>query len=298
MKVVVIVLVAALALAGASVAQTFTPARDELVSARVATMDQAEAWAAEFLALNPAVAAYEFAEPGHVVITTPSGAQIDMYLDNLLGRLGAPAEQRGRVLADYEASFYETLASLDDRAPEADPANILPILRHTDFLTALNPAPASGEEPIDEPVHRPFAGDVEAILAYDTPRGIGVMGKLSLGIDGLSDDEAFALAVSNFEAFAEGLAWREQDGLRFAVLDGNYESSVLLLPGVWDALEAELGGPAAVAVPTRSVVAVARADDAAGLARLRALIADATFDPYSVSEDLFVRRDGGWAVLE
>jgi hypothetical protein len=278
-------------------AQTFTPARDELVSTRVVTMDQAEAWAAEFLALNPAIASYEFAEPGHVVATTPTGATVDLYLDTLIASLDVPSAERGRALADYEAGFYEILAGLDDRAPEADPANILPILRHTDFLVAI-PAPAAGDPSFDRPVHRPFAGDLEALLGYDTPGGIAMMGKLSMGIDGLTDDEAFALAITNLSAFARGLSWEADGGLRFAVLDGDYESSLLLLDSVWDELEAELGGPVAVAAPTRSLVAAARADDAASVARLRSLIADATFDPYSVSEELFVRRNGTWTVLE
>lgn len=286
-----------LALTSPALAQTFTPARDELVSTRLVTVEQAEAWVEELLTLNPEIAGFEVPEPGHVVAVTASGATVDLYLDALVDRLSTPAAERSRILAEYEADVLAALADLD-RTPEPDQAAILPILRHRDFLAAAAPAPRAGEASFDRPVHRPFAGDLEAFVAYDTPGGIGLMGKLSMGIDNLSDEEAFTLALSNLAARADGLAWDEHDGVRYAALGGKYESSLLLLPHVWDALEAEIGGPPAVAVPTRSIVAAVRADDVEGVARLRALIGEATFDPLAVSEDVFVRRGGGWAVLE
>ncbi len=282
-------------LAAAS-AQSFLPARDELLSVRRVSLEVAEAWAEEFLALNPDVASFQTVDPGHIVVTTASGAEVDLFLDNLMARLDLPPKEREAELAAYEATIADALVS--DRAPEPDPANILPIVRHQDFLDASLAGLPPDAKDDERPLLRDFPGDAGVILAYDTPNGIAVMSKISMGIDGLTDDEAYAFAVSNFAAFAASFTWVEDGGLRFAELDGEYESSIMLLPDVWTALEAELGGPVAAAIPTRGVLAVGRADSAETIAALRALIEDAALDPYSVSEDVFVRRDGGWAVLE
>jgi hypothetical protein len=277
-------------------AQTFTPARDELVSARVVTMESAEAWAEEFLALNPNVAAYEIVGPGHVIATSAGGGQIDVYLDNLIDRLSVPSARRGLVLAEYEAGIYDALASAVGQ-PAPAPENVMPIVRHRDFLAAvLEQAGEVGGE-AQAPLHRELAGDAVVVLVYDTASSIAVMSKQSLGLADRTDDEAFALARSNLARRAEGLEWRNEGGLRVAVLDGDYETSLLLLDGLWDDLETALGGPAAVAIPVRGSLVAGRADNPDDVAALRGLIAEAALDPYAVSEDVFVRREGRWDVL-
>ncbi len=290
----VVALATAAPVAASASAQTFTPARDELVAARVVTMEAAEAWAAEFLALNPSVASFERVGPGHLAAAGPGGAEVDVYLDTLVDRLSVPGARRALVLAEFEASLYDALAGA--AAPAPVPENVMPIVRHRDFLAAVREqAGAPGGE--DAPVSRALAGDAVALLAYDTPSSIAVMSKESLGLADLSDAAAFALATRNLARRAEALTWREEGGLRVAVLDGSYESSLLLLDGVWSALEADLGGPVAVAVPARDLLVAGRADRPEDVAALRALIANAAFDPYAVSEEVFVRREGRWEVL-
>jgi hypothetical protein len=283
--------------ASPAAAQTFTPARDELVAARIVDLDLAEAWIAEQLALNPAVAAFELAEQGRVVVTTAAGGHVELFLDSYVDRLGMPPEARGPALAEIEAGIAELIAKLET-APVVQPESILPIVRHEDFLAMALAQVGPEGEPADAPVHAAFAGDAGVLLAYDAPRGIGVMSRRNLGLEEMDDAAAFALAKENLAIKARDLVWRVDGGLRVAILDGVYESSLVLLDEVWTALETDLGAPLAVAIPSRGALVAARADNPDDVARLRAAIEEAALDPFSVSEEIFVREGGGWRVLE
>jgi hypothetical protein len=287
----------AVAFAASAFAQTFAPARDELLVSRAVTIEAVELWAEEFLSFQPEVESYEAVEPNHLVIKTRAGAEIDFYLDNLLARLSEPGAERGRVLADFEASFFASFTAALPPAPVLD--NVMPIVRHRDILAAyLERAEQAGGGAAEQPVHRALAGDLVEILAYDTPTGIGVMSKRSLGLEAMDDAAAFALARANFARMAEALEWIEEDGFRVATLDGNYESSALLLDRVWDELAAEMGGAIAVAAPARDFVVAARADNPEHVDVLRGLAEEAPFNPYGLSSFVFVRSDGRWEVLE
>jgi hypothetical protein len=295
-----VALAVACCLAGGAGAQTFTPARDELVSAKVVTMDAAEAWASEFFSSEPNVGAYKIAEPGHVIVTSKAGAQVDVYLDSLVNRLSVRDARRSVVLADFEAKMHTALATatLASRpTPLLD--NVMPIVRHRDFLKLVLKDAGKGEGAgaDDAPVHHDLAGDVAVVLAYDTPKSLAVMTKKSLGLGGKSDEEAFALALGNLARRAAGLTWREDGKLRVAELDGTYESSLLLVDRVWDDLEKALGGAVAVAVPARDELYAGRADDPEVIAALRKRIEDDELDPYQVSGDVFVRKGGMWEIL-
>jgi hypothetical protein len=282
---------------GPASAQAFTPARDDLLATRVVDIELVEDWAIEFLALQPQVRAYELVEPGHFVIISASGTELDLYLDELTQRLGEPSAQRSRLLTNFEASFHDAVATVGEE-PEPDIENVIPIVRHRVFLEMLLAQDGAGAALGDAPVHRALAGDVVAVLAYSTPSGVSVMSRRSLGLEALDDDAAFALATANLAERAEGLTWVEDGGLRFAVLDGFHESAVLLLEDVWDALEAEIGGPIVVAAPTRALLAVGRADRPEDVAALRALTESYALDPYGVTSQLFVRCERRWEVLD
>ncbi len=268
-----------------------TAGRDPLVLSKSAPVETAERWVTEFLASEPGVASFKQVGPGEYAITTERGDELTFYLDNLVARLASAGADRALVFADYEAHLREALAA--DRAVEPGLGQLMPIVRHKDYLTGVQELAGADEGPW----HRPLAGDAVLMLAFDSPTSIQVAPRGALLDRGLDEDAAFALATENLRRFARDLDWEREGGLRAAVLDGNYESSVLLLDDAIAALEADLGGPVAVAVPLRDLLVAARADRAEDVKILRLLIANAASDPYAVSDQLLVRREGRWEVL-
>jgi hypothetical protein len=239
------------------------------------------------------VLSYEQVAPGEFVINTASGGQVSLYLDNLVGMLAGAGDRRAEVLADYEASLGETLTTMENTATPG-PESLMPVLRHRDYL-------ANFERPDgtrDEPPYRVLAGDIIVMLAFDSPASIQLASGEAFGDLGLSEEAAFERATENLRSFARDLGWETDGTLRAAILDGNYESSVLLLDEVIDGLEADMGGPLAFAAPLRSLLVVTRADRPKDLDGLRALIDAVGQDPYAVSNEVLVRREGRWEVLE
>lgn len=282
-------------LAAPAVGQTFTPARDQLLSSRTPTLEEAEAWAEEFLSLEPDVASFETPEPGHVVVETRAGKQVDLYLDDFVDRLSAPSATRSQVLASIEAGLSDSLASTTGPVGPT-PENILPIVRNRNFLTRFGGE--AGESGPDQPVSRALAGDVVALLAYDSGTGPSIMSRRSLGLNGVSNPDAFGLAVANLLRVAANVSWAESDdGLRAARLDGTYESSLLLLDDFWDDVADELSGPVAAVAPTPGSLIVGRADEPDDVTLLRYYGLNAALDADGVSTEVLVRRDGAWRVL-
>jgi uncharacterized protein YtpQ (UPF0354 family) len=289
---------AAAAACSPALAQTFSPGRDTLLAARSVGVDEAELWAEEFLANHPNVASFERIEPGRIFVVTHGGTEIDIYLDNLIKLMDGPRAEREARLADFEAYSYETLAELD-MPPAPTLENLMPIVRPRGFVDGLLAAAAEVGDPTAAPVHVPLAGDLYVVLAFDTPSSIGVTSESALEALGLDGAAALAQARRNFADYAaQTLVWEEEQGLRIAVLDTNYESSLLLLDDVWRELETEMGGPLAVAVPSRGLLVVGRADDPEHMDILEGLAFEAPFNPYPLSARVFVRRGGRWEALE
>jgi len=85
---------------------------------------------------------------------------------------------------------------------------------------------------------------------------------------------------------------REMPGLWAGIAHDGYGTSRLFDPKLWEALEAQAGGPVAVALPTRDWLLAARLDDAQAIARLRTIAARIVAgEPTAVTAAL-VRRDG------
>jgi hypothetical protein len=254
---------------------------------QLAELETAEAWAREFLSSEPLIASFEQTGPGEFTATTASGEELRLYLDNLVGRLSSAGASRAEVLADYEAKLRETLATMEEAAtPGLE--SLMPVLRHRDYLANFGNV---------EPPHRVLAGDVIVMLAFDSPASIQILSDETFGDLGMDKEAAFSRATENLRRFARDLDWDREGALRAAVLDGNYESSVILLDEVIDNLEADMGGPVAFAVPLRSLLVVTRADRPRDVAALRELVAVAVQDPYPVSAEVFVRQEGSWEVL-
>jgi uncharacterized protein YtpQ (UPF0354 family) len=277
-----------------ALAQTFTPGRDTLLTSRNVSYEEAEIWAEEFLALQPGVKGFERMGPGHFEVTTQADSTVTIFLDNLVRLMDAPRREREAALADYEANLAGMIEDAD-RLEEPVLESLMPVVRLASMTSGYFGADEVAEGA--ELVSRPLTGDLAILLAVNSPTSIAFPTTQTLVELGLSEDAAFDQALANFARFAEILDWVEEGGLRMAVLDSNYESSLILLDDVWTDLEADMGGQIAVAIPARGLLVAARADRSDDVATLRAIAADALLSPYGLSSEVFVRRNGGWEVL-
>lgn len=78
-----------------------------------------------------------------------------------------------------------------------------------------------------------------------------------------------------------------------------FESSLLLLDGIWSHETLQFGGNIVVAAPSRSVLLVTGADSAEGLTQIRKMAAQTMAeDAYPLTDTLLVRRNGRFEEFE
>jgi uncharacterized protein YtpQ (UPF0354 family) len=151
-------------------------------------------------------------------------------------------------------------------------------------------------------VARRFLADLWIVYVLDQPESMqlishGVMKKLGLHEAGLHD-----LALANLRASLQGMPSflaEGTDGIHVVQVGDSYEASRLLLPELWQPLQAEMGGDLLACAPTRDVVYYTSALPPDRLRAMRKL-AQSIYDkgPYSLSTAVFKWTPKGWVLFE
>lgn len=143
-------------------------------------------------------------------------------------------------------------------------------------------------------VRRPFTEGLEEVVVGDTPTTIALMPIGRLGDLHLGVTQAFDRARANTLKELSGIKWSVNDGLLEADEDQPYATSLLAFDPIWTTIEKQLGGPLAVAAPTRDTLVVGRADRARDMTRLAAIAASGVDTPGSLSSKVLVRQGAIW----
>lgn len=175
----------------------------------------------------------------------------------------------------------------------------LPYLSPIRSIEDTGPIHAYGSK--DGPVARAFSSTLLINYMVDEPGAAMFVRERDVDGEG-GHDSLHRRAVANLRAHAAGRKLRfERSGEGGAMwqvkLDGQHEASLLLLDELWDPPTRILDpdGEIVVALPGRSRVVFSGTTARAGLAGLRALLAEA--GDRALSPELFVRRSSAWAAL-
>ncbi|MEM7200567.1 MAG: hypothetical protein AAF628_09900 [Planctomycetota bacterium] len=214
------------------------------------------------------------------------------HLCNAYAKAVANPGQRQEILE------YTARAGLEDLKPQDGGLdNLVPLLRHRDYVAAQHAyVREHGADAGQATYFEPWAGDLVVLYAIDGKRSLHVLSRRQVTDLGLTPQELRAAAVQKLESRVTSLLVHNEP-VRTVVFDEQSEASLLLVDGLWDLLFLPFEEPA-VAVPARDVLLVADRNDPDAVAQLRAEAAKSESMPNSVSEQLFVRRDGAWVVLE
>ncbi len=229
------------------------------------------------LRVNREIGAIETYVDGRPTITS--------YADNLflLLRDNTDKLDRQKVPDDSVRSYLETMVEITSPAT-IDPSNVMPVLRHANYIKDVSGA---------EVPFQPLVGDLSIYWVLDTPDSMGFLTWEGASNLGMSQKELMALGQVNLTARLP-----EEDlggGITMLVLDGNYESSFLVLAPFWEGIDRRLD-QVVVAVPARDLVVYADSTDAAAVTALRNAV-KARDRAYEITQDLFVWTGTGWEVL-
>jgi len=178
----------------------------------------------------------------------------------------------------------------------ADPPPVLvPRIKHTNFLTALDGLPGVTDVPeSSRPIVEPLAGDLVLSYAMDIGPSYVSVTPASLAEYGLDPTTLRQQALANGLEALKSLSVRTNDVVFELVAPDNMAACTMLFPEFWEQTRNELGSPVVAAFPHRDFVLYAR-DDAAGTAALREIIASLNFDEtHALSKLLYYPARDGW----
>lgn len=253
------------------------------------TMEDVMQELARRLSALPGVRGVERIEGEANSVRVVTHSDVTVRLDTLHARVNLPD-------ANPEAEFSRFETNVRNLLERQDPFKLdqlRVVIRTTQAINAFEEQTAAlGERNLV--VRRPFLEGLEEVVVGDTPTTIAFMPIGRLTDLQLGATQAFDLARANTLKDVSGVKWTVNDGLLEADKDQPYATSLLALDTVWTTIQKQLGGPLAVAAPTRDTLVVGRADRARDMSRLSAIAASGATSNGSLSGKVLVRQGAIW----
>jgi uncharacterized protein YtpQ (UPF0354 family) len=228
-----------------------------------------------------------------LLLTIPlaNGSPLQLSPDNLhISLQSAPsAKDREATINAYVTGYMEVIAQAGDTGAGAPAFDMVrPVLRGREYAELV----AEGSVPF-----MAFPGDLIVYWVIDSPNSTESFSAEHLAVSGLTQDALAELALENLRIYGAALEHMDMDGAWMLRLDGYYESSMMLVPEVWQAIDAKLGTLVAAPI-ARDLVIYTDADDPVMLTNLRATAREAFAElPYAISPDVFRWNGTGWDVM-
>ena len=223
----------------------------------------------------------------------PDGQEITAHLDNAYARYRITPDRLSEVINDFVLSTVESLSMGQARI---NVARIVPVLKDADYLNDMRQG-ALGDR-VAGAAHERYNDQLIILYAEDMQHSIRYLSNEDLDRLGIDRAGLREMAVENLGRLLPRMEALGRDGAYMLIADGIHEASLLLFDDIWTGEIWRSGslpvtGELVVAVPARGMLLVTGSQDAAGLAMTREVADDvAANDPYAVTNQLFVYRDG------
>lgn len=182
--------------------------------------------------------------------------------------------------------------------PPLTGAQLRPRIKHINYLNTLRDAGV----PHDQiPDHAPLCGELLLTYAFDLPDSFIMATPPLLRSAGIARAEVPHLARDNLRRALPTVKFLTGDGYGLAVTGGDMEATLLVLDGLWQAVQADIGGELLVAVPRRDRLLMcdsAHADAVAALRQQTVKLFHASRDGQHLSTQVMVRREQSWTLFE
>jgi len=175
---------------------------------------------------------------------------------------------------------------------------IYPVLRHQSFAQATGDGGVTLSE--DNALYfEPYLGDMILVYAIDYPDRVAYVTRADLRDAGVAGDAMKAAAWDNFGA-KRAIARFEGNGISFmAIVDGFYESSMMLDDELWNSVSARWNDDIVMIVPARDLLIVAPFGETAEVAFLDQIRVDVlTTGTHQLSDLTYLWQDGRWQVFD
>lgn len=222
-----------------------------------------------------------------VVLVRPDGDEHRLLLHRLYRDYLANPSGLDTLVAEHSAQIgFET-----GDVP-LDPASLLPILRHWSFEELL----PQDDDALESYRLVDMTRELSVFIVRDTPETVHYLGQSDLA--GLFPDKQSLLvrALTNLYDRSEQIrVVKHREGFYQVLLDGFYESSVLLLMPFWRDIQDQVRGDVVAAAPKRSILLFTGDEEPDGVASMDFLAAQVPTEPDHPMATTLLRFTGdGW----
>jgi uncharacterized protein YtpQ (UPF0354 family) len=227
-----------------------------------------------------------------LTIRHADGRTMSVDLGNAYSFYSRDSRRLDSVVQTHVAAWSRPPAAQTGASVKLDRSRIVPVVKPRQWLTELN-ARLKAQGVQQEQLVDDFADELVVAYAEDDP----VRMRYLTSDDDIGDRAALRkLAVANLQRLLPKIEMRNHDDV-FALISagGDYEASLLLIDDIWSGGQIKVNGDIVVAIPARDVLLVTGSRNRTGLRKVRAMAAQFFADgPYSLTETLFVYRNGGF----
>jgi uncharacterized protein YtpQ (UPF0354 family) len=187
------------------------------------------------------------------------------------------------------------------KKPEASKpstSQIVPRIKHTNFLAAVK---SMGASPDETPVTEPLIADLLITYAFDLPGSFQMVSPNDCRNLGIGEEKLRGIAVENLKKQLGKIGFQGKQPLQKVMVGNDLEACLLLVDDFWSQLAGQIPPEIVVGVPARDVLLVSTSsspDD--GLKRLRELTvqAHAKGGNHNLTTQLLVRQSHVWEVFD
>lgn len=211
--------------------------------------------------------------------------EFSTYLDRAYRDYRDDPAEKNKLINDL-VRVNIRLASGDIDAPASD--------RLIAMLRPLNYAPGVADAGKDNPISRPFAGDLRVYLMMDNPETLSSVSREMLANLKLSEDQAFTLALKNLPGRLGELYIETMDDFRYVNAESGLAVATLVAPS---ACTTDKSSQRLVFVADRSYFLEADMSNTAGVAAVRKVARGMIRDGVSMSATLLRCSGGAWSAV-
>jgi uncharacterized protein YtpQ (UPF0354 family) len=179
-----------------------------------------------------------------------------------------------------------------------DSSLIVPLIKRAEPEGAGGSSPLSWPEG-DTPIAEELAGELYVFYGFDLPGAFRLVSRRDCARMQLDAGDLRPLAVRNLTRRRARPQIKQAPAAAMFVLDGDLESSLLLVDHLWEQIDPQLPGELIAAVPSRDMLAVTGSQVPGGIAALTRC-ADAVWQQSTtrlLTRSLLIRHGPSWQLL-
>ena len=161
---------------------------------------------------------------------------------------------------------------------------IVPVIKDAAYITDV----AKTVDKSPELVYDKYNDKLVIIYAEDNENGIAYFSTERFMESGINRDSLLPIGLKNLDSILPKIEILGDNGYYMLVAGGNYETSLILLDGIWTKENLKVKGDIVIAIPTRDLLLVTGSKDTEKLKKMRAIAKEAwQSGSYQLTPDLF-----------